>query len=539
MSRQAIVGAFTIMAIVALFGAYFVLSNFSARLSGYQIGVHFESASGLTRGALVYESGVQAGTVADLRMLPDFSIEVVMQLANWVDVPRDSEFVITAPLTGSSTVTIVPPRKRKDEVALLPRYILPVEQQPKGTNPATIQELLEAGRGQLDKFDALMTDLQHREPKLMDQLQSAISNANALATNANSALQKFSSKGIALEDTLQRSLTTASTNIVELTGELNDTIKRNGGHIDTLMASLNRTADSLAVATDQLKALATDPTVRATLMDTLHQFQIASANIAALTNDLRAAAGNPTTQAQLRDTLAHIDAASQRANSLLGALGGTSSVYGVDVGATPPPAGSSPSPSDRIVPQSPAPAVPSPIPEGKKKTSGEFHLSPAMRDRLAEVAKSLFEVQVRLSELNPQGASQPNNALMNASRGPLSDFNVVILPHGDTQLYTGVNALSAQQTWNFAVREKLAPGVLVGGGILYSRLGVLGIVSNKVFGIEGLAYDPAYGYVDAYGFAHVIKGLDAFVGERDIFHPAHRLTYGLQYRFFGGSTQGP
>lgn len=217
MSKQAIVGAFTILGLVSLFVVYFVISNFSARVSGYQVGVHFDSAAGLTRGAIVYESGVQAGTVSDIRMLDDFSVDVILQVASWVDIPRDSRFVIAAPLTGSATLTIVPPRERRDQVALLPRYVLPIDQQPRGTNPITVQELLEAGRGELIKFDQLMGDLTRREPKLMDQLQSAIANVNDLSTSANSMLQQFSKRGMELTSTLQHSLDTASARIVDLT----------------------------------------------------------------------------------------------------------------------------------------------------------------------------------------------------------------------------------------------------------------------------------------------------------------------------------
>lgn len=530
MNRQAIVGAFTLLGLVALFAVYFVLTNFSTRVSGYQIGIHFENAAGLTRGALVYESGVQVGTVAEIRMLPDFTIEVIMQIVNWAAVPRDSEFIISAPLTGTATVTIVPPRKPQEQLAVLPRHVLPIDQQPKGTNPASIQELLQAGRNELTKFDALMNDLTRREPKLMDQLESAIANANALATNANDTLQQFSHKGLALTDSLQRSLNVASASIVDLTTQLDDTVRRNGGRIDTLLTSLNRTADSLAVATDQLKSLATNANLRSELLDTVRQISRATANIAALTTDLRSAAENPTTQGQLRDTLAHIDAASQRATSLLGSLGGTSSVYGVDQGATPPPA-ASPG-SGTILPPSPPPAVPSP--SGQYKKTGEFQLSPQLRDRIGDVAKNLVEVQIRLDELSAKSANQPDNALLNGNKGPQSDFNAVLLPHGDSQLYVGVNDLSANQTWNFAMRQRLSPGLFVGGGILYSRLGVMGLVTNKVFGFEGLAYDPRYGYVDTYVRLHATHNIDLFAGERDVLHPERRFTYGLQYRFLGG-----
>jgi len=533
MSRQAIVGAFTLLGVVAVFVVYFVLSNLSARVNGYQVGVHFTSAAGLTKGAIVYESGVQVGTISEIQMLDDFTVDVILQVASWVDIPRDSEFVISAPLTGTSTLTIVPPRKKKEEQALLPRHVLPVDQQPNGTSPVSIQELLESGRGELNKFDALLTDITRREPRLMDELQSAIANANALAETANSSMQQLSHKGLALTDTLQRSLDTASASIVDLTGQLDQTVRRNGGRIDTLLASLNHTAQSLAVATDSLKSMATNPQLRAQLADTVAHIQLATANIAALTSDLRSAAENPQTQGQLRDTLAHIDSTMQRASSLLGALGGTSSVYGVDAGATPAP------PGGTIVPPTPAPFVPSPSPNGAQQHSGEFHMTTALRDRIGDLAKNLIEVQIRLDELTPKVADQPNNALLTTDKGPQSDFNVVVLPHSNSQLYTGVNDLSGNQTWNLAMRQEVAPGVMLGGGILYSRLGVMGIVSNKVFGFEGLAYDPRYGFVDGYLRLHATGNIDLFAGERDILHATRRTVYGLQYRFLGGPPTKP
>lgn len=530
MSRQAIVGAFTLLGLAALFVVYFELTNLGAKVSGYEIGVHFTSAGGLTRGAVVTESGVQVGTVSRIRMLDDFTVDVILQISHWVDIPRDSRFVIASPLTGGASITIVPPRKRREELAMLPRYVLPVDQQPHGTNPISIQELMEQGSGELSKLNDLMNDLSKREPKLMDELQSAIGNANDLAISANRLMSNFAKHGDEMTTTLQRSLDSASANIVDLSAQLDQTVRRNGGRIDTLLASLNRTADSLSAATDQLQKLAQNPALHDDVLTTTHQMATTMTNIAALTADLRKAAENSQTQGQLRDTLAHIDAASQRASSLLGALGGTSSVYGVDAGATAPPAAPS---GERIVPATPAPAVPSAGPSGEKKKQ-TFQLSPAMRDRVGDLAKNLFEIQVRLSELSTRGTSVANTPLLNQDRGPQSDFNAVILPHGDSQLFVGVNDLSANQTWNFALRQRIAPGLLMGGGILYSRLGVMGIVSDRLFGFEGLAYDPRYGYVDSYLRFHATPNVDLFAGERDILHSTRRTTYGLQFHFLGG-----
>ena len=109
----------------------------------------------------------------------------------------------------------------------------------------------------------------------------------------------------------------------------------------------------------------------------------------------------------------------------------------------------------------------------------------------------------------------------------------------ESQLYAGVNDLSENQTWNLAMRQQVAPGVLLGGGILYSRLGVMGLISNKVFGFEGLAYDPRYGYVDGYFKLHATGNIDLFAGERDILHAERRTVYGMQFRLLGGPPARP
>ncbi len=77
----------------------------------------------------------------------------------------------------------------------------------------------------------------------------------------------------------------------------------------------------------------------------------------------------------------------QKANSLLGELGGKSSVYGIDAGATPPPA---------TVPNStPYPgALPAP-----GATPASTGISPQLRSRLQSklgtLVRNLVEVQVR------------------------------------------------------------------------------------------------------------------------------------------------
>src|ERR1700733_554207 len=142
MNKQALVGIFTIAALIGLFAFFLVLANVGP--SGrYKIGVHFKSAAGLHKGALVYESGVVVGVVDQTNLIPeDFTVEVVLAINNNVDVPRNARFLIEAPLTGDSDLEIVPvvpppqpvgraaPTNAPAAGAVLTRAVLPVEQEP-------------------------------------------------------------------------------------------------------------------------------------------------------------------------------------------------------------------------------------------------------------------------------------------------------------------------------------------------------------------------------------------------------------------------
>src|SRR5262249_49562977 len=152
-----------------------------------------------------------------------------------------------------ASIRILPPKLPKSQLALLPRELLPVNQQPEGTSPVSVSDLLQSGQTQMMRVDQLLSELQKRAPAMLDRLQSAINNANALAINANAMLQRFGQRGDEMTITLQRALNVASANIVDLTKQLDLSLNRNSGRIDTLMTSLNATASSLADASQQLK----------------------------------------------------------------------------------------------------------------------------------------------------------------------------------------------------------------------------------------------------------------------------------------------
>ncbi len=527
MSRQAQVGAFALLALLLLFGVFYVITDFGTRHTGYRVGIHFQSAAGLHSGALVYFSGVTVGTVDSITLLPDNTVDVILAVNRDINIPKTSKFLIQAPLTGDPNLIIVPPHPPgglssgvAEPLPMLERRVLPVADQPVGTNSATIADLLQQGQTEIVRLDKMMADLERREPRLLDTLEDTMNNANALTLSMRSSIASITSE-------LQTSLSKASANLVALTGTLNDTTQLNSAKISDIVTQFDQTSHALNRSMDALQTLATDKSLRANLLATTKNIADTTQNISDLTHDLRNVTGDPQTQAQLRNTVANLDATMQRANSLLGSLGGHSSVYGVDSSATPFPVPSAPPLDSSGVQPSAAPAMLEPSGAATPRpTVASLHL----RGRLASIASNLIAIQLRVSELSAQHVCCLNPLYSN-DRGPQTDLNAVLLPHGQNQLLVGANNIGYDTTTNLALIHALNDKVKVGGGLLYSQLGFLGAYNAGVFGVSTRVYDLRRPQVDLYGNLHLTRGLELFYGERAINHQERRFTYGLQTQF--------
>lgn len=520
MSRQAIVGAFTVGALLVLFAIFFVLANLGTQ-GRYRVGIHFKSAQGLHKGALVYLSGVNIGIVDATILEPeDFTVEVILAINNNADIPRDARYVVNNPITGDVTLEIVPPRNENGaSLAILPREVLPLDQQPQGTNPPSLTDVVEQGQGEVKRLDRMLAELEQREPALLDTLQSALRNFNDLTTNGNTQLSHVTGRLSTMMDTLSVAIDASGRNIVDLTGKLDREVGRNTGHFDHLIGMLDRTSVSLNQTVDAVRDLATNRQARQNLIDTTRGLSETAQTIAGITEDLRRVTSSGQTQAQMRDAVANVDAATQKLNSLLGSLGGRSSVYGVDRGATPAPSGT----------MSPAGAAPNAGPAAK------IGLPNDVGARLGNAARNLLAIQIRLSELDAAHPGTNGSPLLTNDRGPQTDFNVIALPHGRTSLLTGANDIgttAGTTTWNFALEQAVSPQVRLGGGILYSRLGALARFDPPgPFSFQGMLYDPRHPTFDALAGVKVAPSTELFGGERDLLHSGRRTELGIQLQF--------
>ena len=542
MTRQAQVGAFALLAVLLLFGVFYVITDFGTRHTGYRVGIHFQGAAGLHSGALVYFSGVTVGTVDSITLLPDNTVDVILAINRDVDIPRESRFLIQAPLTGDPNLIIVPPVPRPrppgavgptpapPAVAVLERRVLPIEEQPLGTNTATIADLLEQGQGEIKRVDAMLASLAEREPKLLASLQETLNNASELTVTAKTTMT-------AVANELQTSLSQASKNIVALTGTLNDTTQLNSQRITDILTQFDQTSHALNASMASLQSLATNPNLKSNLVQTTQNIADTTKTIADLTRDLRTITGDPQTQAQLKNTIANLDATMQRADSLLGALGGTSSVYGVDTGATPYPL-SSAGPVRAPAPgQAPA-EIPSPgasprvgaTPFPTQPNGGLSGRQIQLKERMKAIARDLVAIQIRVSELSVANVAS-TNPILSKDRGPQSDINAVIFPRSATTALVGANDIGYYTTVNAAFLKSFNSSVRVGGGVLYSQLGLMGQYNADRFGLEGRLYNLRYPTLDVYGNLNLTPGLHLFVGERDVTHADRRSVFGVQSQF--------
>jgi ABC-type transporter Mla subunit MlaD len=548
MNKQAQVGLFTILGLVAVFAVFFVLSDFGTRARGYKIGVHFAAASGLRDAAVVYLSGVPIGAVDSISLLKDYSTEVVLAIDPGYEIPVGSRFIIQAPITGEPTILIEPPKVVAASAQTLPHEVLPIEQQPAGTNPASFADLLEQGQGEIRRVDNLLAQLQQSEPVLLGELKATLSNANALTANANRSLTSASSQVAVMTESLQKNLTAASNNVVDLTGTLDGVVRRDSGQVDVLLTQLTTTSKSFGETVDSLHGIATDPKVKANLINTTRDFALTAHTFALLTDDFRKVTNNAQTQNQLRDTVAQIDATSQKVDSLVGQLGGTSKVYGIDAGASPAPAPSVLPPgqvptSQPILQSSPTSDTGSgtPAPGGATamSTAAQGSAKPgaaglaALRARLNQFTKDLVQLQIRASDLaplRPGSAGRNVSPLLTSDRGPESDVNMFVLPHAHSGLELGVNDIgsSGTSTANALILSR-TNGFSYGGGIEYSRLGVVTSIGNRAFSLETRAYDLRHPTLDQYINLILAPKFQIFGGERDLTHASRRTTFGLQF----------
>ncbi len=310
-SRPARVG---LAALAFVIGAA-VLLYFSARAlrggSGYQIGVRFPSAAGVNPGAQVFLSGVDVGTVSKVIILPDASVDFILTIFRNTDISRSAKFSVQTSLTGSPSVAITPPILRlaanqtpgpvqRSEV--LPKYVLPVAEQPVGVTPLTLEAIMGQGKALGNRASAVLALAKPYGARLQRHLQNARANGAATA-------QELQGVRPALMGGLQSTIARAKANAAQAQTILR---QRDQGKLTAVAAAFTRTAGDMKRTAASLDAMKRDPQLRASVQSAQVQLRSATANLAKLSVDLQRIAGSAQTKAELRDAGARLHAILQR-----------------------------------------------------------------------------------------------------------------------------------------------------------------------------------------------------------------------------------
>jgi hypothetical protein len=155
-----------------------------------------------------------------------------------------------------------------------------------------------------------------------------------------------------------------------------------------------------------------------------------------------------------------------------------------------------------------------------------------LQSRLGAAVADLFALQIRISELDAQKSGTISSPYLTSNKGPATDFNLIVLPHGKLSLLGGANDIGTPQTSaNVLLEDRIGKDLRLGGGMLYSNLGGLIQYNPGLFGVEARLYDLQFPTLDAYGNVNVNKSVQLFGGERDILHNGRRTVFGLQLQF--------
>lgn len=300
MSRPARLGLIALACIVFISLGTYTGIKIVRGTGGYEMGVHFRTAAGIAPGAQVYLSGVNIGTVRKVRILPDTTVDIILGIFQATDIPKNAKFSVQSTFTGSPTITISVPNQRVtasqtpkpvSQNDLLPKRIMPIPEQPTGSTPLSIEDVLAEGRALTDRADRALALARPYGPRLMQHLQNARANGAATAQETRAVVP-------ALQASLQSAITWAKTNAASAQRALRERDQR---RITAVAAAFERSSRDMKRAASALSSLKNDPGARANLRASAANVREVTSRMAQLTRDMEVVTKNPQTKAQLRD----------------------------------------------------------------------------------------------------------------------------------------------------------------------------------------------------------------------------------------------
>jgi len=502
------VGIFTILALVATFLVWLYISDIGARARGYPIAIHFKDVGALQEGASVVVSGVAVGDVTKIHLLPDQTVLAEAVINRGTPIYRESTFTVESTLTGQSSLAIKPPHDLAHATVLQPGIPSDPNEAPWGTLPPTIADLVAESQTQLKSLAKTIAIVNVEMPRLARRFDSVAAHTDHLITKADSNFSQLSASLNQTAAQLNRVVALSGNNIVSLTGNLNSLVTNNSQRVQQLVDALSDTAKNLNTTMANFAELTGDPTIRQSLVQTAVNFKDASEKLKVAATELQSLTGDPNVQAQLRGTISNLNDVTAKANDLLGSFSSATGPMPTPAAPLPessPAPGAQPlaTPFGNVVP----PPLPAATPHNQPHGGGLASLK-------------LVEPQVRLYWMN------------RFNGGPTADLNFTFLPRSSGNFTLGANSLGDNATYNVLLNRRLAPGLTVSGGVLYSNLGVKAVYLPGPVGLDARLYNSKNPTLDLYGDLKLAKQIMLFYGERNVFGPNTLTpTFGMQANF--------
>lgn len=302
-----------VVLILAGIGAYVAIK--ARGTGGYRMGVRFRSAAGLAPGGLVYFNGVNIGNVRRVKILPDTTVDVILNIYHATDIPKNAKFSILPAFAGSPTVTIVVPKRVARNQApapvpqsdLLPKRVVPVDRQPVGTTPLSLEDVMAEGKALGDRATRVLAFARPYGGRLIAHLQNARANGAATTEEMRTAFPRILAS-------LQSTVAKAKANAASAQAVLRE---HNQAKLTAIAASFKRSASDMNNVTSSLAPLKNDPQVRANLRASTADVRATTATMAGLSDDMAAISKNPQTKAELRDAGLQFRAVLERLKSLI------------------------------------------------------------------------------------------------------------------------------------------------------------------------------------------------------------------------------
>lgn len=315
MSRPAQLGLIAlIIALVVAAGIYAAVKSRST--GGYRMGVRFRTAAGLAPGGLVFFNGVNIGNVRRVKILPDTTVEVILNIFHASDIPKNAQFSIQSTFTGSPTIYIAVPRQRVARTHpptpvpasdLLPKRVLAVQEQPIGTTPLSIEDVMGEGKALGDRAQRILAAARPYGSRLIGHLQDARVNGAATSEELRTALP-------AAVGSLKATIAQAKANASSAQNVLR---ARDQTKLAAIAAAFERSARDMSGASSALASIKNDRQLHANEEAIAMQLRAIAPNMEGLSRDMEIISKNPQTKAELRDAGARFHDVMSRLKKLL------------------------------------------------------------------------------------------------------------------------------------------------------------------------------------------------------------------------------